>query len=181
MWLWLSHAALIYRLIWCHIHLVHWVRLVLLWCEFTNHFINLLRVWRFEIAGACADGGQLMLLRRMRSNIIRLMHVWLRVQPINACIAVSSGHVKNYGSIVVQVNLLVDLLTQVTDLEGLLRWLGRKLRILKSVILHLLLSLDHRQMLHILLKLLFLCLLFHLGNDIRSFLRQPPYEIIITS
>ena len=109
------------------------------------------------------------------------MNIWLRVQPINACIAISTSHVKDDGSVVVQVNLLVDLLAKVPDLEGLLGWLGCEVRILESVVLHLLLCFHHCQMLHVLLELFFLCLLFHLGYDIRPFLWQSPNEIVITS
>lgn len=67
------------------------------------------------------------------------------------------------------------------DLEGLLGWLGCNVGILESHVLHLLLGLGECQMLHVLLELLFLSLLFHQGNDVRSFLWQSPNEIIVTS
>ena len=66
-------------------------------------------------------------------------------------------------------------------MQGLLGLLRGEVGILESVVLNLLLlGFDLGKMLHVLLKLLFLCLLFHLGNNIRSFLRQSPNEIVVT-
>lgn len=162
--------------------------------DFVHHLLELLAVWRLEVAGGAADRGQLVLLGWVgvvRSVLVRLQEISWGTHTVEARVPVSTSHVKDDWPIVIQVYLLVYLLAEVANLDRLL-WIVQRRGLLLHVLRllegyarlgqnHLIvLLLDRVVQLNLALLLNLLFLLMQLVHDVGPVLGQAPNKIVVS-
>lgn len=129
-------------------------------------------------------------MRVVGSVPVRLEDLGRGAHAVEASISVGACHIEDDRAVVVQVDLLVDLLAEVADLDGLLRvleWLGLLLRVLgllegypRLCEDHLVVLLLYRVVqLYLVLLLNLLLLLAELVHDVGPVLGQAPDEVVV--